>query len=152
MTLDDVRQWYDLSGKTAVVTGGTGALGSEMAVALVGCGANVAILARKPDLSDAFKAALDAGPGTYRMIPADVLKRDVLETAVAEIVAQYGRIDILINGAGGNHPQATSTADNPFFDLPEEALSFVFDLNLLGTICRVKLSARSWRSKGRGSF
>lgn len=134
MTMQMLTQWYDFTGKTAVITGGTGVLGSDMASALVGLGANVALLARQPNLADDLEQRLAAGPGHYMVVQADVLKRKLLEASVENVVGEYGRIDILINAAGGNHPQATTTADHTFFDLPPEALNFVFDLNLIGTI------------------
>ncbi|MCB0167185.1 MAG: SDR family oxidoreductase [Anaerolineae bacterium] len=134
MNLQVLTQWYDFTGKTAVITGGTGVLGGDMASALVGLGANVVLLARQPHLAADLEQKLAAGPGHYRVAQADVLKRDLLEAAVENVVGEYGRIDILINAAGGNHPQATTTTDQTFFDLPPEALNFVFDLNLIGTI------------------
>jgi NAD(P)-dependent dehydrogenase (short-subunit alcohol dehydrogenase family) len=72
-------------------------------------------------------------------VTADVLKRPMLEWAAKEVLARWGRIDILVNAAGGNHPEATTAAGKSFFDLPEEALRFVTDLNLLGTVlpCQV---------------
>lgn len=151
MNLQDVVEWYDFTGKTAVITGGTGALGSEMACALVGCGANVAILARKTQLTDELKTRLDAGAGSYMVVQADVLQRDLLEEAVEKVMAAYGsRIDILINAAGGNHPQATSTAANPFFDLPQEALDFVFNLNMMGTILPSQVIGKIMATQGEG--
>lgn len=134
MNLQELTAWYDFTGKTAVITGGAGVLGGEMACALVGCGANVAVIDRNPDLAEELKRPLDAGPGTYMVAYADVLERDLLEAAAEKIMAAYGRIDILINAAGGNHPEATADPERSFFDLPPEALKFVFDLNLLGTI------------------
>ena len=72
--------------------------------------------------------------GRYIVIEGDVLKRDSMEQAAKKIVAEWGRVDCLINAAGGNKPNATTTAEMAFFDLPEEALRFVSDLNLLGTM------------------
>ncbi len=134
MNLNELCQFYDFSGKTAVITGGTGVLGGEIACALVGCGANVAVLDRNPNLPDYLKKPLDAGPGKYMVAYADVLERTLLETARQTIEDAFGTIHILVNGAGGNHPQATTNQERTFFGLPHEALAFVFDLNLLGTI------------------
>lgn len=134
MNVQDVVNWYDFRGKTAVITGGTGVLGGEMACALVGLGANVAVLDRNPDIPEAYRQPLDAGPGQYMVVYADVLDRDLLAAAAEKVVRGYGRIDILINAAGGNQAQATVSGERPFFDLPPEALKFVFDLNLMGTI------------------
>lgn len=150
MNLQELTQWYDFSEKTAVITGGTGVLGGEMACALVGCGANVAILDRNPNLPAELKTPLAAGPGNYMAAYADVLKRDLLEDAVDKIMAAYGRIDILINAAGGNHPLATTTADNSFFDLPQEALGFVFDLNIIGTILPSQVVGKVMAAQGEG--
>ena len=134
MNLNELCQFYDFSGKTAVITGGTGVLGGEIACALVGCGANVAVLDRNPNLPDYLRKPLDAGPGKYMVAYADVLDRTLLETALETITEAFGVIHILVNGAGGNHPQATTNQERSFFGLPREALEFVFDLNLVGTI------------------
>jgi len=146
----DLLNQFSLAGKTAVITGGTGVLGGEMACALVGLGANVAVLDRNTAIPEALQKPMDAGPGKYMVVYADVLQRDVLETAVAKIVAEYGRIDILINAAGGNHPQATTTADNSFFDLPQEALGFVFNLNIVGTILPSQVIGKIMAEQGEG--
>jgi NAD(P)-dependent dehydrogenase (short-subunit alcohol dehydrogenase family) len=150
MNLQQLTQWYDFTGKTAVITGGTGVLGGEIACALVGCGANVAVLDRNPNLPDVLKTPLDAGPGKYMVAYADVLSRDVLSEAAQAILQAYGRIDILINAAGGNHPQATTRPDNAFFDLPKEALDFVFDLNIMGTILPSQVFGRLMADQGDG--
>jgi len=125
-----LTQWYDFSGKTIVITGGTGVLGGEIACALVGCGANVAVLDRNPNLPDELKQPMDAGPGKYLVAYADVLVREDLEAAARTIQDSFGDTDILINAAGGNHPKATTGGDVSFFDIPDEALRFVFDLNV----------------------
>ena len=150
MNLQELTQLYDFSGKTAVITGGTGVLGGEMACALVGCGANVVVLDRNPNLPDVLKQPMDAGPGKYRVVYGDVLARESLETAVSQISATFGEVDMLINAAGGNHPQATTGADNPFFDLPDEALRFVFDLNILGTILPSQVFGKMMARRGEG--
>ena len=150
MNLQALTQWYDFTGKTAVITGGTGVLGSDMACALVELGANVALLARQPTLAADLEQRLAAGPGQSLVVQADVLERALLEAAVEKIVGEYGRIDLLINAAGGNHPEATTTADHKFFDLPLEALSFVFDLNLIGTILPSQVVGKVMAAQGEG--
>ncbi len=134
--LRDITQWYDFRGKTVVVTGGTGVLGKEMVWALVGCNADVAIIARDVQKAEAVVQAAQetVGGGRAAVFQADVLDRASLEQAGRSIQAEFGRIDGLINGAGGNRPQATTNPQQSFFDLPEDALRFVFDLNLLGAI------------------
>ena len=150
MNLQELTQWYEFSGKTIVITGGTGVLGGEMACALVGCGANVAVLDRNPNLPEELKRPMDAGPGKYMVVYANVLDREHLETAVDQIRAAFGGIDMLINAAGGNHPQATTSAEVSFFDLPDEALRFVFDLNIIGTILPCQVFGRTMAEKGEG--
>lgn len=150
MNLQDVTNWYDFKGKTAVITGGTGVLGGEIACALVGCGANVAVLDRNPDLPENLKTPLDAGPGKYMVAYADVLQPALLAAAARRIEDAFGRVDILINAAGGNHPQATTNTDNTFFDLPPEAMRFVFDLNLIGTILPSQVFGRLMAAQGDG--
>ena len=121
-----------------------------MACALVGCGANVAVLDRNPNLPEELKKPMDAGPGKYMVVYGDVLDREHLETAADEIQAAFGDIDALINAAGGNHPQATTSADVSFFDLPDEALRFVFDLNIVGTILPSQVFGRIMAEKREG--
>jgi NAD(P)-dependent dehydrogenase (short-subunit alcohol dehydrogenase family) len=152
MNLQKLMQWYDFSDKTIVITGGTGVLGGEMACALVGCGANIAVLDRNPNLPEELKEPMDAGPGKYMVVYGDVLVRESLEAAAEQIRAAFGDIDSLINAAGGNHPDATTSTDTSFFDLPDEALRFVFDLNIVGTILPSQVFGRFMAEKGEGSI
>ncbi len=134
MNLEELTRRYDFSGKTVVITGGGGVLGGELARALAGCRAGVAILDLDRAAGERLAHELEADGGRSMAVTADVLKRDTLDWAAREIQARWGRVDCLINAAGGNSPRATTGADKSFFDLPEEALRFVFDLNVLGTI------------------
>jgi NAD(P)-dependent dehydrogenase (short-subunit alcohol dehydrogenase family) len=84
------------------------------------------------------------------VVYGDVLKRDTLEQARAVIMHEFGRLDGLINAAGGNRPDATTTPDRSFFDLPEEALRFVFDLNLMGTIGPSQIFGQMMAQRGEG--
>ena len=95
----------DLSGKTAVVTGGSGVLGACFARALAACGARVAILARNPDNA---KAVLEGVEGEAAFFAADVTDLATLQRAKEEIINRFGKPSILINGAGGNNPRATT--------------------------------------------
>ena len=133
MNLTELTKMYDFTGRSVVVTGGTGVLGRLMVKALADCGANVAVLARNRDKAAALLSEI-SGPGRATIVAGDVLNLSDLQKAAEAVVKESGRIDCLINGAGGNHPQATTRPDLSFFDIPEEALRFVFDLNLLGTI------------------
>lgn len=153
MDLQELTERYDFTGKTAVLTGGAGVLGGEMACALVGCNANVAILDRDLALAEKLLHRIEmmAGvTGKAVIVYADVLKRDTLVQAEQAIRAEFGGIDMLVNAAGGNKPQATTSADLSFFDLPEEALRFVFDLNLLGTILPSQVFGRAMAEQQAG--
>ena len=128
-----------LDGCVAVVTGGSGALGSAMAAALASAGAVVAVMARSADRLAETVDAITAAGGTAQALPADVLDRPQLEEARDTLLDRYGRIDILVNAAGGNIPEATLCAGDRFFDLSTDALRTVFELNLFGTVlpCQV---------------
>jgi NAD(P)-dependent dehydrogenase (short-subunit alcohol dehydrogenase family) len=117
-----------LDGKVAVVTGGTGVLGQAMCRALAQYGVNVVILARTE--SDTKELAEEIGG---MGIAADVLKKDTLQAAADKIISEWGHIDILINGAGGNRSDATAGVDQSFFDIPQEAAEWVFNLNFMGS-------------------
>ncbi|MCB8965788.1 MAG: SDR family oxidoreductase [Ardenticatenaceae bacterium] len=150
MNLQELTHWYDFTGKTIVVTGGTGVLGGEIACGLIGCGANVAVLDRNPNLPDALRTPMDAGPGKYMVTYADVLDRATLDEAAQAILAAFGRVDMLINAAGGNHPQATTGAERSFFELPADAMGFVFDLNIMGTVLPSQVFGRLMADQGEG--
>jgi NAD(P)-dependent dehydrogenase (short-subunit alcohol dehydrogenase family) len=125
---------YNFSDKVAVVTGGAGVLCSSMCRTLAGLGAKVAILDLNPEAAESLAAEICSTGGEAISVACDVLDKPNIESAAQKILEVFGRIDILINGAGGNKPQATATPDQSFFDLPAEALRWVFDLNLMGTI------------------
>jgi NAD(P)-dependent dehydrogenase (short-subunit alcohol dehydrogenase family) len=150
MDLQTVTEWYNMKGRTIAISGGAGILGGEMACMLVGCGANVAILDRDPALADRLMDRLGCGPGCAIVVYADVLKRGTLLEARDTISAEFGPVDTLINAAGGNSPKATTSADLAFFDLPEEALRFVFDLNIVGTMLPSQVFGRVMAERGEG--
>jgi NAD(P)-dependent dehydrogenase (short-subunit alcohol dehydrogenase family) len=134
VNLDELFKQYDFSDRVVVVTGGAGILGGEIACALVGCNASVAILDRAPAQAERFMPRLNLSKGRFIAIEGDVLQKDSMELAAQKIIAEWGKIDCLVNAAGGNNPGATTGSEMSFFDLPESALRFVSDLNLLGTI------------------
>jgi NAD(P)-dependent dehydrogenase (short-subunit alcohol dehydrogenase family) len=144
---------FDLTGKVAVVTGGTGALGAAFVRGLAQAGASVAILARRPEPLAALTAELQASGVQALGIPADVLDKAELSEAAAQIVAHFGRVDILVNAAGGNQPQATVTPnERTFFDLPAEALTYVFNLNWLGSVLAAQVFGQSMAAQGSGAI
>lgn len=134
MDLNELTQLYDFKDRTVIITGGAGILGGEMACALAGCRANVVIMDRAPAMADRLTKRLEGGPGRAMIAYGDVLDRDTLFEMRDAVLDAYGSIDMLINAAGGNKPEATTSEDVAFFDLPEDALRFVFELNAVGTI------------------
>jgi NAD(P)-dependent dehydrogenase (short-subunit alcohol dehydrogenase family) len=151
MDLAELTRSYDFCGRTIVVTGATGILGGEMACALVGCGANVAMLDRNLDPA---KGLLDLmgpdGASRAAVVAGDVLDRDSLQRACDIVLQRFGRVDGLINGAGGNSPKATTSKDQSFFDLSPDALRWVFDLNIVGTILPSQVFGRVMTNQGDG--
>lgn len=150
MDLNELTQLYNFTGNTVVVTGGTGVLGCEMACALVGCGANVAMLDRNPEIPERYRQLMEAGPGKYLVLYADVMDREVLENGQHEIKRHFGQVNMLINAAGGNHPKATTGPDLSFFDLPPDAIQWVFNLNFLGTLLPSQVFGKSMVAQGKG--
>jgi NAD(P)-dependent dehydrogenase (short-subunit alcohol dehydrogenase family) len=122
---------FDVQEKVAVVTGGAGVLCAAMCRTLAEAGAKVAVLDLR--LEPAESLAAELGNGAFGLA-CNVLEKASVEAATQKVVATFGRVDILINGAGGNKPQATTTSEQSFFDLPADAVRWVFDLNLMGTI------------------
>lgn len=149
MDLKQLTKMYDFTGRTVVMTGGTGVLGAAVMQALAGCGANVVLLARNQAKGEALAASASAA-GKVAVLTADVLDRNSLEAAATEAKAKFGRVDGLVNGAGGNHPQATTKPDLSFFNLPEEALRFAIDLNILGTILPCQAFGKLMAEQGDG--
>jgi NAD(P)-dependent dehydrogenase (short-subunit alcohol dehydrogenase family) len=152
MDLDELAGLYNFQGKTIVVSGGTGVIGGELACALVGCGANVAIIDRNPDLEDPLISRLGCGPGCVISVFGDVTDRDSLLVAREQVLGEFGRVDGLINAAGGNAPQATTGPCLSFFDLPADVLKFVFDLNLLGTVLTSQVFGQDMARQGEGAI
>lgn len=150
MNPQELQKCYDFFGKTAVITGGGGVLGGEMAVTLAWFGANVAILNRSPKLPERITTRVKDAPGKVALFPTDVLDTQALQVSAAEIHNAFGDADVLINAAGGNAPAATTGAEKKFFDLPAEALKFVFDLNVLGTILPSQVFGKGMAEKKQG--
>lgn len=125
-------------------------LGSEMARALARAGANVVLLARNQARAEELIRSFDRSPGKHRAIVADVLERQAVDEAVKLVAGAYGRVDGLVNGAGGNDPRATTNAERRFFDVPVEAFAHVVNLNLLGTVIPTQAFGRLMAEQKEG--
>ncbi|MDP6629858.1 MAG: SDR family oxidoreductase [Kiritimatiellia bacterium] len=154
----------ELEGKTAVVTGGGGVLCSTMAKALAECGAKVAVADLRLEAADAVAAEITEAGGTAIGVECNVLERASLKAACEKIESELGPVDILINGAGGNHPKGTTSMEyltedvlaqadadaTTFFDLDPKGIEFVFNLNFLGTLLPSQIFARGMAERGGG--
>ncbi len=125
---------FDLKDKVVVVTGGTGVLGSCMALALAQAGAKVAVLGRRKEKALEVVASIEQRGGTAMALLADVLDKASLERARAQLFDRWKSVDVLINAAGGNTAGAVVNPNQTFTDLQEKDLKEVLDLNQLGTI------------------
>jgi len=148
--LQQLTQLYDFTGRTFVVTGGTGVLGGEVACALAGAGANVVLLDRNLDPAQGIMERMGPHACQAAAVYGDVLDRESLLEAAATINERFGCVNGLINAAGGNKPAATTSPDLSFFDLPEDALRFVFDLNVMGTIMPCQVFGQQMAQCGEG--
>ena len=158
---------FDLSGKTAVVTGGGGVLCSGFSKTLAEAGAKVAVCDLRLEAAEKVAAEIRESGGEAMAVEMNVLDKSSVESACAKILEKYGAVDILLNGAGGNNPKGTTTRDNltpeevealdadgtiegvkTFFDLDPEGISFVFNLNFLGTLIPTQVFARGMAKTG----
>ena len=141
---------FDLTGKTVAVTGGGGVLCGGIARHLAEAGANVAVLDLKTEAAEEVaKTITDAG-GKAVPVTANVLERKSVEAALDQCTRAFGQVHALVNGAGGNHPSATTGPDQRFFDLPIDAFQKVLNLNIVGTILPSMVFARPMADRGEG--
>ncbi|MEL7123058.1 MAG: SDR family oxidoreductase [Bacteroidota bacterium] len=125
---------FNVTDKIAVITGGAGVLGGAMASGLARAGAKVGILGRNTEKVNRKVDEIKAAGGEAFPMIADVLKKDQLEAVRAQAIADWGKIDILLNVAGGNRAGATIGPDQNFFDLSIDDFDQVIALNLKGTV------------------
>lgn len=123
---------FDLTGEVAAVLGGTGVLGGAMADALAAAGAKVAVVGRNQERGIERVRVIEKAGGTAIFQQADAMSRDSLAKARDAIIAKFGTVTVLVNGAGGNKPEATIPPGGDFCQLPYEGWQAVFDLNLVG--------------------
>ena len=143
---------FSLEGKVAVVTGATGVLGGAMARGLAAAGAKVAILGRRVAKAHEVADAIAAAGNNAMPLPADVLDEDSLRAARQKLLDKWGGVDILINAAGGNLPDATVFGDITFFNVPRIALEGVVGLNFTGTVLPIQIFGEPMAKQGKGSI
>jgi NAD(P)-dependent dehydrogenase (short-subunit alcohol dehydrogenase family) len=138
-----VKDLFALDGRVAVVTGGTGVLGGAMARGLARAGARVGVLGRREQLARAVAKDIEHAGGEAMPLAADVLDLPQLRAAHDAVLARWGRLDILVNAAGGNQADAVIADDASFFDASIEAYDRVVDLNLRGTVLASQIFAQA---------
>jgi NAD(P)-dependent dehydrogenase (short-subunit alcohol dehydrogenase family) len=147
---DFLQRSFDLSGKTAVVTGGGGVLCSSMCVLLAELGARVAVLDIRMEAAQAVVQSIIGMGWQAQAFVCNVLEAASVTVVVNDVVQVFGSADILINGAGGNKKGATTSPEVSFFDLPPEAVRDVFDLNFIGTLLPCQAIGRQMARQGQG--
>jgi len=158
------KDMFELKGKTAVITGGGGVLCKSMALNLARRGVNVVVADLREDAAQAVVDEIFSTGGRAIGLACNVLEKDSLEAARAKVLAEFGSLDILINGAGGNNPKATTSRETchiediedttgelkTFFDLDPDAVGFVFGLNFTGTLLPSQVFGKTMVENGGG--
>ena len=140
----------EFKGKVAVITGGGGVLPSAIAEGLAENGVYCVLLDLAEDKAEATLQRVRQKGSDGLAIKTNVLSRADLEGAAEKTLQTFGRVDFLINGAGGNHPRATTSTETPFFNLPEDAVRFVFELNFMGTFLACQVFGKIMVEQGEG--
>ena len=147
-----MNELVNIKGYVVVITGGTGVLGRAIAKYLALNGAKVIILGRKEEVGQEIVADIKAAGGECEFLKTDVMNQEVVQQNCDYIVEKYGRIDTLLNAAGGNMKGATIAPDQNFFDLEAKQFQTVLDLNLTGTVIPTQVFLKPMVAQGKGSI
>lgn len=147
-----MKNLFSVKDKVVVITGGTGVLGSCIARYLAGEGAKVIILGRRQAEGDAIVADIKAEGGEALFLVSDVMIKEVVQKNCDDIMARYGRVDALLNAAGGNMPGATIAPAGTFFDVDPEQFERVLNLNLTGTVIPTQVFLKPMVEAGQGAI
>ncbi len=145
-----MQDLFDLTDKVVVITGAGGVLCGAMARGLAKAGAKIAVLDLIESAARKVTDDIKSDGGTAIAVKCNVLEKDTLEAAKQKVLNEFGRVDVLINGAGGNKKEATTGPDLSFFALPADAIRFVFDLNFLGALLPTQIFAKDMADAGSG--
>lgn len=143
---------FNIKDYVVVITGGTGVLGRCISKYLAQQGAKVAILGRKEDIGNHIVSDITTNGGIAKFYKTDVMDKDIVEQNCKDILADFGRVDTLLNAAGGNMKGATIGPDQNFFDLDPEQFQAVLSLNLTGTVIPTKVFLKPMVEQGKGSI
>ena len=147
-----MKNLFDIKDKVVVITGGTGVLGRAIAIHLADQGAKVVIMGRKAEVGNEIVKEIKENGGEAMFLVTDVMNREILEQNLADILAAYGRVDALLNAAGGNMPGATIAPTGTFFDLKIEEFQRVLDLNLTGTVLPTQVFLKPMVEQNKGAI
>ena len=147
-----MNELFNIKGYVVVITGGTGVLGRAIAKYLALNGAKVIILGRKEEVGQEIVADIKAAGGECEFLKTDVMNQEVVQQNCDYIVEKYGRIDTLLNAAGGNMKGATIAPAQNFFDLEAKQFQTVLDLNLTGTVIPTQVFLKPMVAQGKGSI
>jgi len=147
-----IDKMFSIEGQVLVVTGGGGVLCGTMARELAKAGAKIAVLDIQLPAAQKVVDDITAAGGEAIAVQADVLSKESLQQSAEQVLARFGRVNGLINGAGGNKKQATTAPDLPFFDLPQDAFQWVFNLNFIGTLLPTQVYGKLLCDKGEGAI
>lgn len=143
---------FDITGQVVAITGGTGILGRCIAKYLASQGAKVVIMARREEMGQKIVGEIKADGGEAMFLKTDVMDKAVLESNLDDMLRQYGRVDALLNAAGGNMPGATIPPDKTIFDLNPDDFKRVMELNLIGTVLPTQVFLRPMAAQQSGSI
>ena len=146
--MNEPYSMFDVTNQVIALTGGAGVLGSEMACALAEAGAKIAILDMQTELHESVEQRLKQSGTQYEVFKCDVLNPDSIQNVLESILKKFGKVDVLINGAGGNHPKATTSPEKLFFDIPADAFNWVLQLNLTGTVLPSQIFGKYFQLMG----
>ncbi len=146
----EIEKLFDLKGKIAVITGGGGVLCSTLAKTLAVLDVSVAILDISQEAAEKVANEITTAGGKALGLTCNVLDKESIHRAAVEIEKTFGRVDYLINGAGGNKAKATTGTELTFFDLPADAINDVFGLNFLGTLLPSQIFGKIMAAQGEG--
>jgi NAD(P)-dependent dehydrogenase (short-subunit alcohol dehydrogenase family) len=150
--VEKLNSIFALDGTVAVVTGGAGVLGSGISHGLAALGVKIAILDREGDALQRTEAGIQKQGGAAAAFASDVLDKKVLQSTCDAVLKQFGKVDFLLNFAGGNQPQATVSNELSFFDLPIDAFDKVVKLNLHGTVLPCQVFGRVMAKQKSGAI
>ncbi len=145
-----MKNLFSVEGQVVVITGGTGVLGRAIAAHLADQGAKVVILGRKAEVGNAIVDGIRKNGGEAMFLTTDVMKQEAVEQNLKDILAKYGRVDALLNAAGGNMPGATIGPNSNFFDLKVEDYQKVVNLNLIGTVIPTQVFLKPMAEQKKG--